>query len=117
MNKYTIYCTTKQTEKAFKLGAHVEEDCSTLRHDASRTTYINDRYYSYPTAEQMLGWLEERDIIEEIEVGIYEDDKWTYMVHLKNNPARVNHTLYNSRKEATLAAIDAALEYLSNNKN
>ena len=82
MNRYTIYCTEEQTKKALELGAPL--NCCYHNDDFQNTIKIGSLHYvEIPTAEQMLGWLEDN---------------------------------YESRKEATLAAIDAALEYLINNR-
>lgn len=68
-----------------------------------------------PTAEQMIGWLEEQENIKEIFVSL-EYITWYYAIILSNESVIECNDSYDSRKEATLAAIDSALEYLSNNK-
>lgn len=119
MNNYTIYCTSEQTRKAFELGAPIEKDCSAHLHDPDRTTYIDDcsycKYYCNPTAEEMIGWLEKQ--ISFIDVIRQENDTWLYIVYPETHSNK-NITVkgFSSRKEATLAAINAALDYLSNNK-
>lgn len=49
MEQYTIYCSDEQTKKALELGAPLEYHCPNER----------ESVYHRPTAEQMLGWLEE----------------------------------------------------------
>ena len=81
--------------------------------------YANSTYYVIPTAEQMIGWLEEQKTIHSINViGNDYNCDWKYGINL-NMPDGYDYLGkegYHSRKEATLAAIDAALGYLSNNK-
>lgn len=106
ISDYTIYCTDEQTRKALELGAPIEfqEDAS---HDDGKSSID-------PTAEQMVGWLEEQEILIDI------DTEWNKSVLVYvwdcENKSLINNVFHGSRKEATLAAIDAALEYLSNNK-
>lgn len=77
-------------------------------------TIIGDMVYCIPTAKQMIGWLEnvipvsEDLAIKQIIVESYFDGRWNYFIGLKES-----EEYYPSRKEATLAAIDAALEYLT----
>lgn len=113
MNEFTIYCTSEQTKKAFELGAHIEKDCSNLRHDTSRTTYINDIYYCLPTAEQIIGWLEGQCEFKVIAIHNSKNLDWSFHITTKDKDVFTSIG-YTSRKEATLAAIDAALEYLTN---
>lgn len=100
MQDYTIHCTESQTKKALKLGAPLE--------------YKLIGIVKPPTAEQMIGWLETK--IDNIDPVKREDGTWRYLFY----PTKSSHTIYggnfSSRKEATLAAIDAALDYLIKNK-
>lgn len=114
MEKYTIYCNEEQTKKALELGAPIEEFCG-LR----PTTPIDGILYDIPTAEQMIGWLEEH-WFEYVNISYYvTGDYWCYYGETKGGHdsigGKVSRNHYSSRKEATLAAIDAALDYLSNN--
>lgn len=123
MNKYIIYCTPEQTREALKLGACLEE----IAYPEQNEEFIqtdNYRLYRIPTAEEMIGWLEERGFIVEVSFrGTDEPNKQgnkIFIYHLFDyseweelNPLS---NMYKSRQEATLAAIDAALEYLINNK-
>lgn len=97
MDIYTVYCTTEQTKKALKLGAPIATHWSIM---------TNDWIYDNPLTEQMIWWLEERNMF--CEIRHYE-----YFHHSYVNGKYLGH--FSSRKEATLAAIDAALDYLSNN--
>ena len=103
MERYIIFCTKEQTERAIKLGAPCEnpDDFTPMR---------------FPTAEQMRGWLRE-------EYGIQ-----AFVSTLVGNTASVyvkgNFTMFNvnncdgmpknfdTYEQAILAAIDAALDYL-----
>lgn len=118
MNRYTIYCAEEQTKKALELGAPVNiyplhasiiKGNASLFHDI---VCIEEQYYIIPTTEQMLGWLEEQGILIDI------DTEWNKSVLVYvwecENKSLINNVFHGSRKEATLAAIDAALEYLSN---
>lgn len=118
MEKYTIYCTSEQTRKALELGAPIEKDWIP-------EFLFNNEYFSLknPTAEQMISWFEEQGFIIEVSFrGLDEPNKQgnkVFIYHLFDyseweelNPLS---DLYKSRKEATLAAIDAALKYLCEN--
>lgn len=99
MNRYTIYCTREQTKKAFELGAPID-------HWGHISNLIA------PTAEQMIGWLDEKGItIEMAKCEIY----WFARAYSDEN-TNFNKGRFNSRKEAMFAAIDAALDYLMENK-
>lgn len=152
MEKYSLYCTEEQTEKAFKLGAPIEiwdtevdiEDRNigcTVGYERfwCRPAKIENYLYKdngdrredvallegseetgriivfSPTAEQMIGWLEEQEGIRGVEVT--ESFGWHYRVKKKHDDVEdwIQGTCH-TRPEATLAAIDAALEYLTNNK-
>ena len=117
MNKYTIHCTEEQTKKALELGAPlIKYNC--YIHRFVNPCGVGKESYIIPTAEQMIGWLEEQENIKE--VIIYCDVtglNWSFEGYKDNgNYAFVSSNSYTSRKEATLAAIDATLKYLSNKK-
>ena len=108
MNKYTIYCTEAQTKKAFELGAPLE---FTEWYD-DKSAYVGlkgEKYAIIPTAEQLIGWLEGRGGIEDI--TICKTGMWIWG---KKHTIIEGGLSYSSRKEATLAAVDTALEYLNN---
>lgn len=112
MINYTIYCTEEQTQKALGLGAPIKK--------RYRGTDGLKNFYDQviPTAEQMIGWLEDGKIKKiRIDSLSYEDhEEWFYSIfNIENNNISFKRN-YTSRPEATIASIDAALEYLSNNK-
>lgn len=125
MERYTIYCTEEQTKKAFELGAPIyvfnkwnskaiEETHYKIEH---RTKLESGLYADNPTAEQMIGWLEEQGI--NIVIGRFFA-KWAFKLEQLTSVGEKNLHIDSieipSRKEATLAAIDAALDYLIKNK-
>lgn len=124
MNKYTMYCTPEQTKKALKLGAPIKILLDTGNNIPvyvyTPTAIIDGKYgtfeYIIPTIEQMVGWLESKGLC--VEAAKYSGNiyiPYTDSGEIGYNIADVSKD-YNSRKEATIAAIDAALEYLSNKK-
>lgn len=76
---------------------------------------VNQVVYKLPTAEQMIGWLETHKIF--IHVNPCSDVCCNWHISSKGYN-KYGYTsdisVCKSRKEATLAAIDAALEHLSN---
>lgn len=104
MNKYTIYCTAEQTKKALELGVPLFEAPYVGYFPVIKTE--DDIYYEVPTAEQMLGWLRSqgfRFCINDLEESTHWDvtiDDFFAIGELS------------TPKEATLAAIDAVLDYL-----
>lgn len=115
MEEYTIYCTPEQTKKAFELGAPIKTR-SYRFNDHSKDFFAEEgKGYFIPTAEQMIGWMEEKEGIREISLH-HLKDSWHICVYLDNDDITHTELSYSSRKEATIAAIDAALKYL-NNKN
>lgn len=117
ISDYTIYCTEEQTKRAMNLGANMKflncDETKEYKH-----FYRHHIAFAFPTAEQIVGWLEKQGILVLTEpsqdkfYGTYslkrEDGYWFNRIFLEG--------LYPSRKEATLAAIDAALKYLENVK-
>lgn len=105
MYKYTILCTEEQTIKSFALGAPIEDYCGLVP-----TAYIDGGIYDIPTAEQMIGWMTEQ--------GLAFNTEWswggrvTIRVWDNHNHKLVYTSNAYSLKECTLAAIDAALDYL-----
>lgn len=111
MDKFTIPCTEEQTKRALDLGAPIKIECFST----ATEVYWRD---VIPTAEQMIGWLEEQGI-------------WIHFCKPNQRPKLLSYSISNinniyqrvfigkefySRKKATLAAIDDALKYLINNK-
>ena len=118
MNKYTIYCTPEQTRKALELGAPIRfASINDIRLGRYIEVESNNEAYEIPTTEQMIGWLDEQGIAIDIHtyfrVGHGKIHHYQYTVTDLN---RVFNGEYTSRKETTLAAIDAALEYLTKAK-
>ena len=112
MNKYTIYCTEEQTRKALELGAPIEKH---YKGTDGLTRYYED---VIPTAEEMIGWIEEQGILVDTSAAFLHTNtpSYLYRIGFRFNDYVSDVVDYPSRKEATLAAIDAALEYLSRNK-
>lgn len=126
MNRFTIYCTEGQTCKALELGAPIEleseyynptENDFKLDNPIPCESFTNGYHYAKcPTADQMIGWLEEQPSIVTIGVNKSRCLKWEYFITKIGYNEIDSAYNYSSRKEATIAAIDAALEYLSINK-
>ncbi len=135
MKQFTIYCTEEQCEKALKLGAPIHESMS--RYNA-RISYkniedgkesneeylkqgiaiignsITARAYNIPTAEQMVGWIDEQHLQVTLYVNCY--NKWCAYVYTTDGHLYITTNWFDTRKGATIAAIDAALDYLTNKK-
>lgn len=115
MNRYSLYCTPEQTRKALELGApiYVYDEINSKSIDEldvyldDKTKLNNGLYAETPTAEQMLGWLEEQGF--EFETG-----KCYATVNDKDKGCLGMYS--GTRKDASLEAIDAALEYLATKK-
>lgn len=111
-----IFCTEEQTKKALELGAPIKKD--TLE-NTSPIEVFNNCVYIIPTAEEMVGWLEEQGV--SVEITMASQNIGYYSLNRIDSKGAFDFTgrceeTYSSRKEATLAAIDAALDYLSNKK-
>ena len=123
MNRYTIYCTEEQTRKAFELGAPKLTVCPNYQGSIITGTMMigNDLMY-IPTAEQMTEWLlQEHDILCDVFPldGCFDSTWFAFRIAKRDGKwikFESNVKDYSTRKEATLAAIDAALEYLSQTK-
>lgn len=131
MNRYEIRCTADQTKKALELGAPIEIHDTFDSYDIKESNiFYKDKFIELPdgrliehiTAEQMVGWLEEQGLYIDVtcdniayEFGVWKDvEPFPIPRRLRGITARTNCV---SRKEATIAAIDAALEYLLTHKN
>lgn len=106
ISDYTIPCTPEQTKKAFELGAPINKRYT--NYDSFFECFLDN-----PTAEQMIGYLEEKHSLQFL-TGVDDEDKFFFNVY--HTEGYIESRGCNSRKEATLAAIDAALEYLINKK-
>lgn len=117
ISDYTIRCTPAQTRKALELGVPIESGNDVNIYDNKEDTNL---LYKFPTAEQMIGWLEEQGVTFEV---ILASKKFVYftMWRIDDRGARPivgrSASDFPSRSEATLAAIDAALEYLITHEN
>lgn len=117
MNKYEIYCTAEQTAKAIELGAPIDK-CfySQGNDDAIKLPNKALFHATIPTASQMIGWLEEQSITEiSITKCSFVSKFWGFGVYSDEGCIAENTKDFNSREEATLSAIDSALEYLTKN--
>lgn len=120
MNRYTIYCTEEQTKKALKVDAPIKITYCAV--DLYNREYIIGENKCtaiiIPTAEEMLGWMEEQGkITVKVEHFDEEDTNWIFVIFTFNERQWVTDGKnFYSRKEATLAAIDAALDYLLKQK-
>ena len=105
MDKFAIHCTEEQTKKALELGAPITTSNDRFDEHVSPICKEGEQwlYAIIPTAEEMIGWLEEQGILVGINHCDYEIEVGTFFIHCRKK----------GRVEATLAAIDAALEYLS----
>lgn len=131
MNRFTIYCTPEQTKKVIELGAPIKIVCPytkintkfdervvVLSHsivdNTNRTTYT---LAETPTAEQIICWLEEQKIFVHIAPCVDICCNWHIASKGYNKYGYTSDIkVCKTRKEATLAAIDAALDYLIKNK-
>lgn len=103
MKEFEIRCTPQQTQKALQLGASIEMDSHT-----HGIPYIQNgtNFYLCPTAEEMIGFLRSKGI------KFHFDDEtnyWNIGVDSGTLPLR----WYGQSEDKELAAIDAALDYLS----
>lgn len=118
MNQYSIYCSAEQTRKAFELGAPcITNDVALGCHIANPEKFVvrNEMpcVIVIPTAEEMIGWLEKQGIF--INIDLTCDFKYqSYLKTLKNADHNIISEVlhHSSRQEATLAAIDEALDCL-----
>lgn len=119
MNRYVIHCTEEQTRKALELGAPIEILPNYTEYRTFPLVKCKDGYERpciIPTAEQMIGWLECISTIQlQIDKQMVErGTRYRIWVREECKPFSdiiVMHD-YPTRKEATLAAINVALDYL-----
>lgn len=121
MERYTIYCTEAQTKEALELGAPIpwHKNAYTRKGIPSfREALDNGEWLLYicPTAEQMIGWLEDKGIHIEIEYCLLFEHYDFCILDEDKQRTMFNDDFglpsYSSHSEATIAAIDAALDYL-----
>lgn len=120
LQDYTIYCTKEQTKKALELDAPIERGHESSRYynigvpvfyDENDTICrVSNSVIFIPTAEQMIGWLGEKDI--------HFDFEYITMTccMVQCDGKYLCNPITGSREEVTLKAIDAALDYLTQNK-
>lgn len=119
MEKFTIYCTKGQVRKALKLGLKLDDLQYADICDEKIIKLLEEDgfeyYYRIPTGEQMINWIEKQGVnITISNAGDYSCDIW---YHTSDGPKYIkNFKKFSTRKMATLAAINAALDYLINNK-
>ena len=105
MNKYTIYCTSEQTKRAYELGAPLEKTCLEVWKN------------KIPTIEQMCGWLREKH---NIHIYALQCRNSTYIPqgNIYNNGVIIQlfdwdyEEYFDSYQQAMRSAIDTALKYL-----
>lgn len=144
MEEFTILCTKEQTKKALALGAKIKTAMSKYNatianknceqgkesfdeYQKKGIIFLSNGFsamaYITPTAEQMRGWLEEQYHIHIEPEYSLTSKNYDFCILDENKSMGEDRTMFNdkfglpsyaSRKEATLAAIDAALDYLSN---
>lgn len=110
MDRYTIYCDIEQTKKALELDAPIiviSESYQENRPHFHMCINNENATVVLPTAEQMIGWLENHLSIHVEKCTL---DHWSSGVETKDH--YYDHSEFKSRKVATLAAIDKALELL-----
>lgn len=115
ISDYAIYCTPEQTKKALELGAPIETYEPRIIDSKAGGSFTTPTIETV-TAEQMIGWLEEQESIISIEI-IKCDGYWQGYVETTNYKDAIGKHGYSSRKGATIAVIDAALDYMAKNKN
>lgn len=131
MEEFTILCTKEQTLKALKLGAKIKTAMSKYNatianknceqgkesfdeYQKKGIIFLSNGFsamaYIIPTVEQMIGWLRSKGF--RFKITEYKTE--TFWKIVCENWFTCGKNTY--PKEATLAAIDAALDYLILNK-
>jgi len=126
MKQYTNYCTHNQITRAYYLGApiHLFEKIGRVYHKKNDVYIASKNVYDFSvTTQQMIGWLrEEHQLycgvdIDENESECSDTNNCSYMFYKFNKCGIFSHIFRKSLhcytyKEAELAAIDEALNYL-----
>lgn len=74
MERFNIYCTPEQTERAWRLGAPITAvGVEGIVKVTGRRCVINGWVYKIPTREQMFGWLAMTDIVIKMTRQAYYD--------------------------------------------
>lgn len=125
MNEFTIYCTREQTKKALKLGAPIDSvnHYTAPNHPSFVDILHKGNAWFLPTAEQMCGWLRSKGIVARgncySKVNKDLDIPDWQVLDYNEEKSRWHEKFFghaDSYEAATLAAIDAALDYLTNKK-
>lgn len=115
MNQYTIYCTKEQALRAYMLGAPLEEEkpyaqiveVGIAKGEFGQSVGV---YKCIPTAEQMCGWLSEKGFdvshVSSLDMSYFKTFCWY------NSKEISDDIRYKTLKEAILASINIALDYL-----
>lgn len=120
MKRYSIYCTESQVKQAFELGAPIIADTQEIKFAGRNGLPFDIDRVVIPTTEQMLCWLEEQGL--RFMIGSKQDnyDCISYgcvIRHKDSSDVIYIKSHITSRKEVTIAAIDAALDYLIKERN
>lgn len=114
MNRYAIYCSEEQTKKALALGAPIETYKPIIINSKAGGSFTTPTIETI-TAEQMIGWLDENGVTANIipnYVGVNPiSTQYRFAINVRSKIID-SIEFYPSHKEATIAAIDAALDYL-----
>ena len=114
ISDYSIFCTKEQTRKALKLGAPID---IYYNEDIEHTCIIEGLCWNIPTAEQMMGWLrKEKGLFVEPYLNGECCYSFSPIVSTKEDGEIIHLEAEDDPDKATLVAIDAALEYLTNKK-
>lgn len=126
ISDYLILCTEAQTKKALELGAPIEyanNFNAYLPHEmidfVGESGKMECAQFVIPTAEEMTGWLEKKNVYCDVfPIETYNVlTAFAFRIYKYNKRGFESNVVeYKSRKEAILASIDAALEYLENLK-
>ena len=76
MSDYTIYCTREQTERAYKFRARIVKMVEEFNAIPSCYVDKSNNLYEIPTAEQMIGWLEDK----RIDCFVEKNSIWKYHI-------------------------------------
>lgn len=112
MNRYSIFCTPEQTKRAYKLGAPIYIFVHAAGEDKGSYKPIDEFTDALiPTAEQICGWLRKKNIF--INVCHNCDGYGTWIKKIvPSEPIGDMIGYFETEPQATLSAIDAALDYL-----
>lgn len=127
MHDYSIYCTESQTKKALELGAPIKrallpstwfEEVNPKRCHIDVPENPNGCTLAIPTADQMIGWLRTKGCTPYV-YPARRDGRFVLSARLLIKLDAGDSDSFHGFGEdysIILAAIDAALEYLTNNK-